>query len=64
MYQGFFNLRESPFNLTTDPRFFFGNGSVQDAFETLCQGVEQRKGFIVITGEIGAGKTTIVISIS
>jgi general secretion pathway protein A len=60
MYQGFFNLRESPFNLTTDPRFFFGNGSVQDAFETLCQGVEQRKGFIVITGEAGTGKTTLL----
>ncbi|HEX9454526.1 MAG TPA: AAA family ATPase [Candidatus Binatia bacterium] len=60
MYHGYFNLRESPFNLTPDPRFFFGNGPVQDALEALCQGIEQRKGFIVITGEAGTGKTTLL----
>jgi len=60
MYQDFFNLRESPFNLTPDPRFFFSNGSVQEAFATLCQGVERRKGIIVISGAAGTGKTTLL----
>ena len=60
MYEDYFTLRESPFNLTPDPRFFFINASVQEAFETLCHGIEQRKGIIVITGEAGTGKTTLL----
>jgi general secretion pathway protein A len=60
MYEDYFNLRESPFNLTPDPRFFFINASVQEAFETICHGIEQRKGIIVITGAAGTGKTTLL----
>jgi general secretion pathway protein A len=60
MYENYFNLRESPFNLTPDPRFFFINASVQEAFATLCHGIEQRKGIIIITGEAGTGKTTLL----
>jgi general secretion pathway protein A len=60
MYESYFNLRESPFNLTPDPRFFFSNASVREAFATLCYGVEQRKGIIVITGEAGTGKTMLL----
>jgi general secretion pathway protein A len=60
MYEDYFNLRESPFNLTPDPRFFFLNASLQEAFATLCHGIEQRKGIIVITGEAGTGKTTLL----
>jgi general secretion pathway protein A len=60
MYENYFNLLESPFNLTPDPRFFFINASVQEAFRTLRDGVEQRKGTIIITGEAGTGKTTLL----
>lgn len=60
MYESYFNLRESPFSLTPDPRFFFANGSFQEAYATLCQGIEQRKGIIVITGAAGTGKTTLL----
>lgn len=60
MYESYFKLRESPFSLTPDPRFLFTNASVQEAFATLCFGIEQRKGLIAITGEPGTGKTTLL----
>ena len=63
MYENYFNLREAPFNLTPDPRFFFSNASVHEAFATLSYGIEQRKGLIVITGEAGTGKTTLIYSL-
>src|SRR5262245_7141438 len=60
MYQSYFRLREPAFNLTPDPRFFFRHSSHEEAYATLCYGVEQRKGIIVITGEAGTGKTTLL----
>jgi type II secretory pathway predicted ATPase ExeA len=60
MYETYFSLRELPFSVTPDPRFLYINSSYQEAFATLCYGVEQRKGIIVITGQAGTGKTTLV----
>ena len=59
MYRDFFGLKEKPFNVTPDPRFLFYSRKHQEAFSYLVYGIEERKGFIEITGEIGAGKTTL-----
>lgn len=59
MYETYFGLRESPFNVTPDPRFIFFSQKHSEAFSSLLYGIETRKGFIAITGEIGAGKTTL-----
>jgi general secretion pathway protein A len=52
-------LREEPFSITPDPRFLFFSAKHQEAFNHLLFGIHQRKGFIELTGEVGAGKTTI-----
>src|SRR3989338_5476208 len=59
MYEEYFGLKEAPFNITPDPRFIFFSRKHLDAFSCLLYGIESRKGFIQITGEIGAGKTTL-----
>ena len=59
MYESFFGLKEAPFNMTPDPRFVYFSRHHQEALSALLYGVESRRGFIQITGEIGAGKTTI-----
>jgi len=59
MYREFYNLKEAPFNVTSDPGFLFLSPTHQEALEHLRYGIEQRKGFLAITGEIGAGKTTL-----
>lgn len=59
MYEEFYGLREKPFNLTPDPRFFFLSENHRAAFEHLLYGIKEREGFILITGEVGAGKTTL-----
>ena len=59
MYLDYYNLREEPFNITPDPRFLFFSAKHQEAFNHLLFGIHQRKGFIELTGEVGAGKTTI-----
>lgn len=59
MYEKFFNFTESPFNLTPDPRFFFPSPKHEDAFSQILYGIQERKGFIVLTGEVGTGKTTL-----
>ena len=59
MYQEFYGLREKPFTLTPDPQFLYLSDSHRTAIESLRYGIEQREGFIVITGDIGTGKTTI-----
>ncbi len=59
MYQTFFSLKESPFNVTPDPRFIYLSRHHQEALSALLYGIEHRRGFIAITGEIGAGKTTL-----
>ena len=59
MYQEFYGLREKPFVLTPDPQFLFLSESHRTAIESLLYGIQQKEGFMVITGDIGTGKTTI-----
>ncbi len=59
MYLDYYNLREPPFNITPDPKFLYFSGKHQEAFNHLLFGIHQRKGFIALTGEVGAGKTTV-----
>ncbi|HVF65848.1 MAG TPA: XrtA/PEP-CTERM system-associated ATPase [Casimicrobiaceae bacterium] len=63
MYESFFGLTGKPFQLNPDPSFFFGSKGHNRAFAYLQYGLYQGEGFIVITGEVGAGKTTIVRSL-
>ncbi len=63
MYLDFFQLKEFPFNVTPDPRFLFFSERHREAYESLLYGIECRKGFIVLTGEVGCGKTTICRSV-
>jgi len=63
MYEQFYGLSGKPFQLNPDPAFFFGSRGHNRAFAYLQYGLYQGEGFIVITGEIGAGKTTIVRSL-
>ncbi|KAI5916645.1 XrtA/PEP-CTERM system-associated ATPase [Thauera sp. 2A1] len=63
MYESFFKLRGKPFQLNPDPAFFYGSRGHRRAMAYLEYGLHQSEGFIVITGEIGAGKTTIVRSL-
>ena len=60
MYGKHFGLEEIPFSVTPDPRFSYSNSLYREAFATLRYGIETRKGFIVITGEAGTGKTTLL----
>ena len=60
MYNSYFGFRESPFSVTPDPRFFYTNPLYLEAFAALRYGIEAKKGFIVITGEVGTGKTTLL----
>ena len=60
MYENFYNLTATPFQLTPDSRFFFGSKGHSKAIAHLNYGLAQGEGFIVITGEVGAGKTTLV----
>ncbi len=60
MYNSFFGFRESPFNVTPDPDFLWMNATYMEAFAALQYGIEEKKGFIVITGEVGTGKTTLL----
>ncbi|MEY4940918.1 MAG: hypothetical protein RIQ93_2653 [Verrucomicrobiota bacterium] len=59
MYQSFYGFREMPFNITPDPRFLYLSPTHQDALQHLKYGVTERKGFIVLVGEVGCGKTTL-----
>jgi general secretion pathway protein A len=60
MYQNFFGLRESPFNVNPDPRYLFLTRQIQEALAGLTYGIQNRKGFILLTGEVGTGKTTLL----
>ncbi|HDZ62863.1 MAG TPA: AAA family ATPase [Nitrospirae bacterium] len=55
----FYGLKEQPFNITSDPHFFYNSRHHKEALFNLKYGIGQRKGFIEITGEIGTGKTTL-----
>ena len=59
MYFEYFEFKEAPFNLTPNSRFFFEGNKHKEALNSLFYAINQRKGFIVITGEIGSGKTTV-----
>ena len=59
MYEAFFGLREQPFNMTPDPRFLYLSEGHKEALARLTYGVNERKGFVEITGEVGVGKTIL-----
>lgn len=59
MYREFFGLKEKPFNVTSDPNFLFLSHVHKEALSHLLYGIKEKKGFLEITGEIGAGKTTL-----
>ena len=60
MYEKFYKLREAPFQLTPDPRYFFASAVHKRALGYLTYGLAQGEGFVVVTGEVGAGKTTLI----
>lgn len=60
MYEDFFKLNDQPFRLSPDHRFFYRSGAHNRALAHLKFGLDQKEGFILVTGEVGAGKTTIV----
>jgi general secretion pathway protein A len=60
MYLTFFGLREKPFNNTPDPKFLYLTPGHREALAQLVYGVQEHKGFIVLTGEVGTGKTTLL----
>lgn len=60
MYLDFYGFREKPFNLTPDPRFIFLSKNHKEAFAHLLYGIRNHAGFIVLTGEVGSGKTTVL----
>src|ERR1700752_1759837 len=60
MYNAYFGLSENPFNLSPDPEFLYRSPQHEEALENLIYGVRSRKGFIVLSGEVGTGKTTML----
>jgi general secretion pathway protein A len=60
MYNAFFGFTENPFSLSPDPAFLYRSSQHEEALANLIYGVQSRKGFIVLTGEVGTGKTTML----
>jgi general secretion pathway protein A len=60
MYKSFFGLKENPFNVNPDPRYLFLTKPIEEALSGLMYGIQKRKGFVTLTGEVGTGKTTLV----
>ena len=60
MYESFFGLSDLPFRLTPDPRYLFMSAKHREAFAHLVYGIREGSGFVAITGEVGAGKTTLI----
>src|SRR3984957_7876245 len=60
MQEKVFGLRESPFNVNPDPRYLFLTRQIQEALAGLTYGIQNRKGFILLTGEVGTGKTPLL----
>ncbi|MGH7797279.1 MAG: ExeA family protein [Candidatus Binatia bacterium] len=60
MYTSFFGFSEKPFNVTPNPHFFYTNQRYDEAYANLLYGIRERKGFMLLTGEVGTGKTTIL----
>jgi general secretion pathway protein A len=59
VYLEFYGLKQTPFDITPNPRFLFHSRKHHEAFNHLLYGIRERKGFVQLTGEIGAGKTTL-----
>ncbi len=62
MYLSFYGLKKQPFHITPDPEFLYLSPSHNEALAAITHGVEERKGFIAVTGDVGVGKTTILRS--
>ena len=60
MYKDFFGLRANPFNVNPDPRYLFLTRHTEEALACLTYGIQSRKGFVLLTGEVGTGKTTLL----
>jgi len=60
VYKKFFGLRANPFSVSPDPRYLFLTRHAEEALACLMYGVESRKGFVLLTGEVGTGKTTLI----
>src|SRR5256885_15332317 len=60
MYLTFYGLTEKPFNATPDPKFLYMSPGHREALAQLLYGTQERKGFIVLTGKVGTGKTTLL----
>jgi len=60
MYESFYRLRESPFALTPDPKYLYLADGHKEALASVAYGIQQRRGFVLIVGEVGTGKTTII----
>jgi general secretion pathway protein A len=60
MYKSFFGLKDNPFNVNPDPRYLFLTKQTEEAISGLIYGVQNRKGFVTLTGEVGTGKTTLI----
>ena len=63
MYCAFYGFKEKPFNVTSDPSFFFSSKKHREAIACLSYGIKERKGIMTVTGEIGTGKTTLCRSL-
>jgi general secretion pathway protein A len=60
MYKQFFGLSENPFNVNPDPRYLYLTPQTREALDELTYGIQARKGLILLTGEVGTGKTTLI----
>lgn len=60
MYLKYFGFREFPFSVTPDPKFFFDSSLHREAWASLFYGIKEKKGFVVVTGEVGTGKTLLL----
>ncbi len=59
MYEKYYGFTDKPFNMTPDSKFFFSSSKHEEALNCLLLAISERNGFVVITGEIGSGKTTV-----
>src|SRR5688500_18003866 len=60
MFESHFGFREMPFGVTPDPRFFYGHPLYVEGLAALVHGIESKKGFMLVTGEVGTGKTILL----
>jgi general secretion pathway protein A len=60
MYTGFYGFSEKPFELTSNPKFFFLTPSHRSVIASIIDGIKNRRGFISVIGEVGSGKTTLI----